>query len=144
MLLIARANASLASLPDMETPLHIASVNGNDNQLLLVAMLLNGGADPNSTTRLGYTALIVASIKGFEDVVMALLERDADPKIALPDGLTALHLACIKGYAGIAEKLVKYGANINVKDKDGYTPEVYAQQKGHIDCMAAVEKRSRF
>ena len=144
LLLSANADVSLAGLPDLENPLHIASLNGSENQLVIAAMLLGGGADPNAKTRLGYTALVVASIKGFEEMACVLLERGADPNLALPDGLTALHLSCIKGYSGLAEKLVEHGANLNAKDKDGYTPMFYAEQKGHIDCMAAVEKHSRF
>ena len=118
----------------------IASVNGSDNQLVIAAMLLSAGADPNAKTRLGYTALIVATIKGYEEIAGVLLDRGADPDIALPDGLTALHLACIKGYTELAKTLVQHGASIKAKDKDGYTPKFYAQQKGNIDCMAAVEK----
>ena len=145
MLITAGADVSLAGLPDLENPLHIASVNGSESQLTIARMLLEeGGADPNSKTRLGYTALIVACIKGFHDIVKLLLESGADPNIALPDGLTALHLVCVKDFAELATMLVSYGADITLKDNDGMTPMRYAQTKGNTECMAAVEKRSRF
>jgi hypothetical protein len=151
LLLDAEADVTLAGLPDLEAPLHIAAVNGTQNQQLIAQLLIQKGkADVNAKNRLGYTPLIVATIKGHVNLVRILIENGGDANIALPQGetagLTALHLACIKGYEDVVVALCEGGAIATCKDDDAQTPMMYAEQKGHISCMEALQAHtsSRF
>ena len=56
------------------TPLWLASVNGN---AAVIAMLLEAGADADSASADGETALMVAARTGKADAVEALLARGA-------------------------------------------------------------------
>jgi ankyrin repeat protein len=157
MLLSKGADPSLAGLPDLENPLHIAAVNGTANQIRIADMLIRSAAAAgedtdyiNITNRLGYTALIVAAIKGHTHLVRLLVQHGADPNIRMPGGetasLSALHLACIKDHGEIASLLLGAGAAINYQDEDGMTAMNYAEEKGHVDCMLSLEahRTSRF
>ncbi len=151
MLLDAGAEVALAGLPDLESPLHIAAVNGTQNQQLIAQLLIQKGkADVNAKNRLGYTPLIVATIKGHSSLVQTLIENGSDTNIRLPGGqtagLSALHLACIKGYEDLVGILCEGGAIADCRDDDNMTPMAYAEQKGHVSCMEALQAHtaSRF
>ena len=58
------------------------------------APLLRAGANPNSTSAGGFTALMLACNKDHEACVQALLQANADPDMSNPDGNTALMAAC--------------------------------------------------
>jgi ankyrin repeat protein len=53
----------------------------------------------------GYTALMIAALKGFAGVLALLVDYGADPHHAGHDGVTALSLAQDAGYAGIVALL---------------------------------------
>lgn len=144
LLLEAGADVFLAGLPDLENPLHIAAVNGTRNQQQIATLLIEYGREDliNTKTRLGYTSIIVATIKGHTNLAKLLVDGGGDVNIRLPPGetagLSALHLACIKGYHDIARLLCEAGAAIGIADEDGITPMAYAEQKAHLACMEVL------
>ena len=83
--------AADAQLPtwDRRRPLHEAATNENSE---LVTLLLNRGADPNRTDRVGRTPLYYAVTHGHEQSAQALLESGADPNLA-PSGEALLKIA---------------------------------------------------
>ena len=60
---------------------------------LIVDWLLEGGEDPEATTRSGLTPLMLAAATGQAKVVSRLLEEAVDSDRAGPRGVTALLLA---------------------------------------------------
>ena len=64
------------------------------------------------------TALMIASYKGYRDLVQTLLELGADPNIQTEYGKTALMRATFNGHIEIAGDLLRYGADPNLQDQD--------------------------
>ena len=72
-----------------------------------VRELLDMGVKPNIKIRFNsYTALILASIGGYTDVVRLLLARDTDSNIQNRDGYTALMYSSVYGYIDIVRLLI--------------------------------------
>jgi ankyrin repeat protein len=102
--------------------------------------LLEKGADPNTTTFNGTTALMAAAgvnwvggqtfsespARWFEAVQLCL-EIGGDVNAVNAMGLAAVHGAANRGSDDIIELLVKHGARIDVPDKEGRTPLVWAE-----------------
>ncbi|OTA56891.1 hypothetical protein K449DRAFT_451399, partial [Hypoxylon sp. EC38] len=80
----------------------------------------------------GFTALIVASYFGLDEVVRMLLERK-ELNLDRQDethGRSALFWACNKGHEGIVRQLLKKGAKVDIQDENGLTPLSVAQHSG--------------
>ncbi len=63
------------------------------------------GADVNVRNEAGQTPLMIATEKGYADMVQVLIQHGANPKIVNKQGETALTIALMKGYTRIAESL---------------------------------------
>ena len=68
-------------------------------------MLLEDGADPHAVDHSGYSALMMASLKGFASIVTLLLDHGADQQHSASDGASALSFAQDSGYVGIVALL---------------------------------------
>jgi CRP-like cAMP-binding protein len=77
-------------------------------------MLFNHGCDPNMADYDQRTALMLASARGFRDVVTVLLSASANPNTEDTFGGTALFEACKHGHDDIIDLLVKSGAKLGV------------------------------
>ena len=77
-----------------ETPLTVAT---NAARTDIVNCLLQGGADPNTTTNEGYTPLHFAAYQGNSIIVNLLLEKKAEKNFKTTDGFTPLLMACFAG-----------------------------------------------
>ncbi len=115
--------------------LYFESVRFND--MRRVDFILKTGIDPNLKSRWGETALMSASIYGYDHIVKLLLKSGADQGINLQNnyGATALAYAISsrKGNDKIVELLLKSGADegINLQDNDGKTALMLASEKGY-------------
>jgi ankyrin repeat protein len=103
--------------------------------VVLMRVLLDGGADPHAKSRDGSTALMMAAGVGriderentqddanaLEAARLALMLGD-DINAANTGGRTALHGAAGIGANGLIQFLVEKGANLNAKDRRGHTP----------------------
>jgi ankyrin repeat protein len=87
----------------------------------LAKSLLTAGADPNSKTSNGTTALIYASDQGNTELVRALLAAAADVNAPRDGGETALLLAAHRGYFEIVRLLTAAGADIRARAHNGFT-----------------------
>jgi hypothetical protein len=96
-----------------------AADTGNE---YLVTQFLKNRVSPNIKGDFNTTALMRASIHGYDETVRYLLEAGADVHAKDVGGATALHLASRGGHVKVIDMLLKYGASPDANDLEGYTP----------------------
>ncbi len=96
------------------------------SDLLAMEILLRRGADPDSKTSDGITALMYASEKGNADAVQMLLENGADPNIKPYYAPTALISSSKRGSYEVSAILLEYGSLIDDKDENDLTALMYS------------------
>ena len=100
-----------------ETPLLIAARKNSADAL---KVLLDAGAKPAQTDKLGWTALMQAAMSNSHaDVVPLLRNAGCDVNAADSDGRTALMLAMDTPSQDVVRALIKAGASVTAKDKKG-------------------------
>lgn len=122
---------------DGQTPFVRAALSGD---IEVMRLLLEHGANPNTATTQGSTALMAAAginwIPGqtyshseadYLEAVKLCLDRGADVNAANSLGLTAMHGAANRGWEPIIQILADHGARLDVKDNAGRTPMIFAQ-----------------
>ncbi|CAF9912261.1 MAG: hypothetical protein GOMPHAMPRED_007613 [Gomphillus americanus] len=93
-------------------------------------IMLDRGADVESTMADGCTALHVACVEGNEEAVRLLLKYGASVAATCTElKRTPLHLACFQGSFEIVKALVEGGADVNAKDGGGEPPLSFASVK---------------
>ena len=124
-----------AGLGDGTTPLARAA-KGNDLQVM--KMLLDAGADPKLTLKDRTTVLMLAAAGGAVagpyqlgipvteassiEAVKLFLDRGVDINAFNTMGQTAMHLAVARGARNLVTFLAERGATVDVKNKQGRTP----------------------
>jgi hypothetical protein len=106
----------------------------------LMRLLLEHGADPNTTTNDGATPLMAAaginwvvaqtysrSDKEYLEAARLCLERGNDVNAVNSQGFAAIHGAANRGFDAMIELLAAAGAKLDVKDKQGRTPMTFAE-----------------
>uniref|UniRef100_A0A673MW81 Uncharacterized protein n=1 Tax=Sinocyclocheilus rhinocerous TaxID=307959 RepID=A0A673MW81_9TELE len=88
--------------------------------LTLMALLLHVGAQFNSITQDGFTALHLASQSGHTEAVAQLLE------------------AAAQGEVGIIQLLLTSGSDTNATEKEKKTPLHLAAKEGHTKAVSAL------
>ncbi|KAH9000399.1 ankyrin repeat-containing domain protein [Lactarius akahatsu] len=115
-LLLERGADVNALRTDHQTPLHLASYNGN---IAIARLLLDHGAKANVGDDRGDTPLHNISYGEYESqddgirVARLLLEHGVDVDAPRPDHRTSLHVASYHGNIAIARLLLDRGANAN-------------------------------
>ena len=110
------------------TPLFYAIETLAEN-LDVVVMLIEKGADINATSIDGWTPLLKSAQKKHHTILEHLLHRGANHKHVLPSsGNSALHIACEHGDLASTMCLVKAGADIQLQNKDKDTPLSIAER----------------
>ncbi|KAK7177745.1 ankyrin repeat protein [Paraphaeosphaeria sporulosa] len=97
----------------------------------VVRLLLDRGADVNTTDKDNLTALHRAADQGHGEVIRWLLDSGADVNAKDPDGLTALRRAASRGNMAVMKRLLNGGADINAKDNEGQTALHLAASQWH-------------
>ncbi len=111
-------------------PLHMASARDTKDAEATVEILLDSGADVNSTDAAGNTALHYAAAIGSLENVACLLEYGANPQLLNVQGEGSLHLAAKTGTTYVVVALLTAGA-INGKGGCGALPLELALQTGN-------------
>ncbi|XP_039764098.1 ankyrin repeat domain-containing protein 11 isoform X3 [Pararge aegeria] len=106
-----------------ETPLHVAAIRGDHNQ---VKKYLYQGQDPNVPDFAGWTALHEACSYGWLEVVTVLVEGGANVNAKGLDDDTPLHDATTSGNLNMVKFLIEHGADPFAKNTKGRTPSDYA------------------
>jgi len=124
----------------MYSPLYVAAQNGYSE---IVEMLVLNGADFNHTDRRGRTALWIASLRGYIDVVRVLLSlRDIEVDRRDRSGVTPLWAACQKGADEVVQLLLNppngVPADVNLENIRGFSPLAIAACNGHLECMESL------
>ncbi len=115
----------------------LASVRGNTDTLLI---LLDHGADANSITVRGGTALMWAagSTQNTAATVRMLLQAGAEVNSRAENGSTALMDAAARGNTDIIDLLIAAGAKVDAKTDQGVTALMIAAAEGHVDCVSGL------
>ena len=134
LLLKLKADPSIANI-DGYTSLHSA-VNCSTETL---KEIIDHGADVNSVSKRGRTALLLGCLNGHMDSVKYLLGAGADPTIADEEGFSCLY-AAIAGHCDpdTLLALIDHGAHIDAKTKDGETALLYACEKGQSESVTSL------
>ncbi len=115
------------------TPLMFATAIGHLN---LVRTIIDAGADLESRTELGESALVLAGDNGWAEGAALLLERGADVNARMSNGWTALMRAADKGHSEIIGILLEKRADANLKATDnGWTALMAACRFGSTDTV---------
>ncbi|MGB7923796.1 MAG: ankyrin repeat domain-containing protein [Pyrinomonadaceae bacterium] len=111
-----------------------------DGNVRAINVLLMSGANPNSILD-GWTALMIATIKGHCEIVRALLNKGADANLKNHDGLTALRFAVAMADIEIMQVLLSKGAHVNTQDNDGWTPIMQAADENGVESVKVLLAR---
>jgi hypothetical protein len=111
-----------------------------DGNIHDVNVFLLSGVDVNVMID-GWTALMVATIKGYGDIARALLNRHADANIKNNDGLTALRFAVAMGDIEMMQMLLSRGADVNTLDNRWWTPMMQSADENNIEAVKILLAR---
>jgi len=117
---------------DISFNLIVAASKGYDTEVL---RLLNKGAEINTQTTEGVTALMYAVQNEYENAVKILLLNGADPDLSPYNAPPALIVATSNNNAAISELLIRRGADINLQDHDGRNALMHATAYSNIQIV---------
>lgn len=104
--------------------------------LKALELLLEAGADANSSNALGISVLMLASAGGLPGVVALLLEKGANPNVQDISGRTALMWAAAEGGTpAVVSLLLGAGSDINATDRAGQTALLWACRESRTDLV---------
>ncbi|KAF7555470.1 hypothetical protein G7Z17_g2155 [Cylindrodendrum hubeiense] len=111
------------NLQDQEgwSPLHAAVKRSLVKDASLLWLMLENGADVNTKTNKGLTALHLAATEDDIPVAWVLLTKHANINARNKGGMTALHLASRFGHSQFVRFLLHMGADATVVDKSNKT-----------------------
>ena len=138
--LVAKGADVNAPQGDGMTALHWAAMNGSTE---LAALLLQAGANPNPSTRVGgYTPLLLAAKQGHGAVVGALLEGGATAATATDNGTTALMFAAQSGDVRSVELLLDRKVDPNTRETTrGLTAAMFAAAANRAEVIRVLGRR---
>ena len=126
------------------SPLGLAAFFGHPE---VVEVLLEGGADPNRTSRNAMKVTPLHSGAAHRDPAVALeicrrlLLAGADPNRPQTGGWRPLHRAAAHGHEGLVRLLLREGADPSVESDDGRTPLDMAREQGADGVVALLRAR---
>ncbi len=83
----------------------------------------------------GYTAILIASIRGRKDIIKLLIKNNANLDIQTRCGDTALILSILMERLDIAKLLIENGANVNLHNDTGRSAFNIAKLMGYEDVL---------
>lgn len=112
-----------------------------NNDLEMIKMLLNNGAELLLTTDLGESYLHFAVFLNRKNLVEFFLNKGINVDIKKYGNLTPLHIAAVRGLKDIAELLIQKGADLTIKSTDGATPLHYAEAAGNREMADLLKSK---
>ncbi|XP_057896821.1 DNA-binding protein RFXANK isoform X1 [Melospiza georgiana] len=133
-----RKGENLVNKPDERgfTPLIWAAAFG---EIETVRHLLEWGADPHALAKERESALALASMGGYTDIVTMLLDKDVDINTYDWNGGTPLLYAVRGNHVKCVEALLACGADLTEEADSGYTPMDLAVALGHKKVQQVIE-----
>ena len=137
VLIVAFACFGCSSLSSQK--IHDASEIGDLSQIKL---LLQNGANINSTDNRGRTPLYIAAGGGKSNLVSYLLEHGADPNkgASWKGNQMPIHVAAMYGHVEIIQDLLRHGAKIDACTTAGESALHYAAQYGRSAAVKFLLK----
>ncbi len=120
--------------------LHIAASRGD---LRSVDLLLLGGAEIDSITGRGETALHLASAEGHKLIVQALRRVKADPSLSNHRGDTPLHVAMVNKHFDCVRQLLWLGAPTDARNLHGLRAEDMVPTLDQPDDLVELFRATR-
>jgi ankyrin repeat protein len=126
------------------TALHYATYesrkrkHSTHQELTMVSMLLEAGADINARTYDGYTALDFAAGDGNEALVRLLLDAGANINTPRNRNLSMLTLAAYSGKEAVVQMLMDAGADVNMQEEDGNSALIAATRNDHVKIVSML------
>eukprot|EP00930_Biecheleria_cincta_P025811 TRINITY_DN18313_c0_g1_i1.p1 TRINITY_DN18313_c0_g1~~TRINITY_DN18313_c0_g1_i1.p1 ORF type:complete len:546 (+),score=143.80 TRINITY_DN18313_c0_g1_i1:66-1703(+) len=140
-LLAVGADVSTTAADEQRTSPLIAAADEGATRML--RWLLSHGADVESTSRDGATALMAVSSRGSTDGVEVLLSAKANPDQQATNGWTALMFAAQQGRLEVARRLLDAKADLGCSNADGATARSLAAVAGHGELAKLFDTRAR-
>lgn len=109
--------------------------NGANDNLKVIKLLIEKGANIRATDENGNTPLLWAFFYKRPEIVKFLIEQGADKNAVDVDGNTPLILAIHMGSMEIAQLLVNRGADANAKNKNSWTPLMSAVYSERLEIV---------
>ncbi len=121
------------------TPLYVAA----NKNLMEIAQLLvtseNASAQMiNYPNTAGGTALMIASMHGYIEMINLLLDNGADINHQDRINWNALMKAADKGHADVVARLLERGADYTITDNNGFNPLTLAAKAGHSATVEII------
>ena len=117
----------------------LMSDSSEENKLGIIYMLLSMNMNVNARNTDGVTALMIASRKGYTEVIKLLEKNNADPNVTDKKGMTALIFACMNGHHKVAEYLLMtYDADPLPTDRYGLSSLSYGAMGGHNEVISLL------
>ena len=115
-------------------------VESNDVKGLFILIEKNTYIDLNTPGLNNWTALHVASARGYKDIckILLSLSKNVDINSKTSIGRTALHLSCIHNHLKIVLLLISNGCDIDAQDDENNLPIHYAASLGNEDVVEAL------
>ncbi|EWY99924.1 hypothetical protein FOYG_03851 [Fusarium oxysporum NRRL 32931] len=104
----------------------------------VLELLLQSGADVNTSDVRGYTPLYMASLGGFIDIVEILTQKGAGLNVKTVAGETPLHASSAMGHLRVTQLLIQHGADVASKDNSGRNPLHYACRSGDLEVVNLI------
>nr|XP_033810331.1 DNA-binding protein RFXANK isoform X1 [Geotrypetes seraphini] len=104
-----------------------------------VRALLASGANPHILAKERESALSLASMGGYTDIVLMLLDKHVDIDIYDWNGGTPLLYAVRANHVKCVEALLAQGADLTTEADSGYTPMDLAVALGHRKVQQVIE-----
>jgi len=115
-----------------------------ENDIKLLELLLDHGANVNLRDKEGNCPLFDACVNSHTHLVKRLLEAGADPNQQNRAGETALHAAVFRGMQEAVLLLMEYGADVNIPNRHHRTPYDITEDKPEIRALIASHHRATY
>jgi ankyrin repeat protein len=119
-----------------KTELHYAVQQYNKSKLELLLTRMTK-EEINQADKCGFTALHLAAMEGYADIVELLLKHEnIDVNLTNKNGWTALHVSVIEGNKDLVKLLLQHKkTDVNLFNKNGLTALHLATEKGRIEIV---------